>query len=213
MLKIISKKIPTIIVIFIATFILISWIDLLINQHPPRVIFVDKDRDSALSGKIFVNNVEVGESNGEPFTQLPDIVCKGQNEIAIEIDGTLYSWPLSKEDCKENFVAFILEKSQTVSDTVLMKFFVKETQQPLLGELYFNNEFIIDINGEISIDTTRCKTIQNINLTSDTFSAQWLHHTRWCDAYAVIEYSVPQEYIKQSGLGSVIDVIANQSQQ
>jgi len=207
------KKRRTLAIIFIVTFALVVLVDFLVNPSPPKILFVDRDKDVALEGKVYLNKQFLGLATEIGFDQLPDEFCSGNNDIVFDTDGNRYSWPVSPEDCKLNFVAFIIQKSQTVADSVIMRFFIKETKEPLTGKLHFNGEFIIDLDGEITISNKRCKTIQNINLTSARFSAEWLHHTRWCDAYAVIEYSVPEADLKQSDFGSVLGIIADTAQQ
>jgi len=194
-----KKKLRTLLAIFAVTFTTLVLIDVALNPIPPRIIFIDRDNDVALSGSVYLDDVYLGQATEKGFNHLPDAFCSGNLDLIFETDQGKYAWPATKEDCSSNFVAYVIEKSAQVRSQVTMKFFVKETEEPLQGALYFNSEFMVDINGQVIVDVTRCLTIQSINLTAPTYTAEWFHHTRWCQAYATIEYSIPLAELNRTG--------------
>jgi len=211
MIEIIKTKLHTLILIFIVIFILIAVTDILINPSPPRVLFVDSEQETALTGKVYVNEIYAGIATEKGFDKLPDFFCLGNNDLILETEGKKYSWPTKKEDCGINFMIFRIDRGQIEVDEVTMKFFVKETEEPLSGNLYFNDRLIEQIDGQTTITKEQCKKILNINLTSSTFNAEWFHSTRWCDLYPIIEYSIHEKDLSISEFESAIDIIRQDS--
>ena len=192
-----KKNIITIIVIFVLVFILLVFLDVNLNPYPPKVVFIDKETNGFLDGKVLLDYKYIGESFGGEFTNLPDDFCKKERKIILKINEEQYSWKSFPSDCELNYIIFKVEKEKILErKNITMKFFIKETQELINGTLYFDDELIADIDGEYIIDMDKCNSIRDITLKTETGDIEWKHHTLWCESYDLIEYSTSEDELE-----------------
>ncbi len=191
------KKIITIIVLFLLIFILLIFIDINANSYPPKVVFVDQESNDLLDGSVLLDDKSIGETSDGGFKKLPDDFCKKEHQIILEIDGEQYSWQSFPSDCRLNYIIFKVDKDKLVEEKdITMKFFIKETQEPVKGTLYFDGESIGEIDGEYTVDMDKCNSIKDIKIKTETADLEWKHHSIWCESYDSIEYSISQDELE-----------------
>ncbi len=192
-----KKSIITIIVIFVSVFILLVFLDINLNPYPPKIIFIDKETDELLDGKVSLDDKYIGDTSKGEFTNLPDNFCKKEHEITLELDEKQYSWDSFPSDCNLNYIIFKVEKEKLLEKkNITMRFFIKETQQLIKGTLYFDNEPVEEIDGEYIVDMDTCNSIRVINIKTNTSDIEWKHHTLWCDSYDLIKYSISEDELE-----------------
>jgi len=192
-----KKSIITIVVIFVLVFILLVFLDINFNSYPPKVVFIDKETDELLNGDVLLDDEYIGESSNGEFTNLPDDFCKKEHEITLEVGENEYSWSSFPSDCELNYIIFKIEREKILEQKeVTMRFFIKETQEPIKGTLYFDNIEVEDIDGEYILDMNTCNSVRVINIKTETSDIEWQHHSLWCESYDIIEYSISEEELE-----------------
>ncbi len=192
-----KKSIITIIVIFVLVFILLVFIDININPYPPKIVFIDKESDEMLNGKVLLDDDYVGDSKNGEFTGLPDDFCKKEHKITLELSDRQYSWKSFPSDCELNYIIFKVEREKILEKKIItMGFFVKETKEPIKGTLYFDNKSIADTSGEYKVDVDTCNSIRTINIKTKKKDIEWKHHSLWCESYDIINYSISQDELE-----------------
>lgn len=192
-----KKEVITIAVIFVFLFFLLVFTDIHFNPYPPKLVFIDKESNEFLEGGVLLDNEYIGESSNGVFTNLPDDFCEKKHKITLEVNEKQYSWQSFPSDCELNYILFKAEEKRIIEvEYVTMRFFIKETQEPIKGELYFDDEFIDDTDGEYTVDKDTCNSIRVINIKTETSDIEWKHHTVWCDTYDLIEYSISEDELE-----------------
>lgn len=188
-----KKSVTTIIVIFVLVFILLVFLDVNFNPYPPKIVFIDKESNELLGGNVLLDDKYIGMSSNGEFTDLPDDFCKKKHKITLVVNEKEYSWDTFLSDCELNYIIFKVEKEKILEQkNITMRFFIRETQKPIKGTLYFDNEVVEDIDGEYIVDIDTCNSIRVINIKTETSDIEWIHHSLWCERYDLIEYSTSE---------------------
>lgn len=191
------KNIITIAVIFVLVFILLVFLDINFNPYPPKVVFIDKETDEWLDGEVMLDEEYIGYSSNGEFKNLPDDFCKKEHEITLEVNENTYSWSSFPSDCELNYIIFKIEREKVLEQkNVTMRFFIKETQEPIQGTLYFDNVEVGEVDGEYVVDMDACNSVRAINIKTETNDIEWKHHSLWCESYDIIEYSISEEELE-----------------
>ena len=179
-----NKKI--IIAIIISLFLIFLFF--LTKPEPLKIKFFDEEKGNLLTGSVYIDDIFVGKTNG--YFELSGEYCDKEHKIRLSSEEVELEWNLFPKDCKLDQLVLKYITSKEKSRKILFVFLEKNTNKSIAGKLYFDGNYISNINGNYSIKRDVCEEIEEIKIIKDNEPFIWQYNKELCNENDIIEFFV-----------------------
>jgi hypothetical protein len=152
------------IIIFVLVILIFGAILLIFFQKStPKLDFIDKASDDKVLGQVYMDNMFLGDTDGENFRLVPEEYCKGTHTIKLVSGDNSFEWQTYPIDCKSKKVIFYIDhKTKQQPNQIAFKFLDGNGDHYVTGSLYFDGILFGNITEDVLLTREECANISKI---------------------------------------------------